>query len=553
MKKFTKKALCVLLAALMLSSLGISAFAATEETVEQYGTYLCLGDSISAGCAVPFDYVDLDEYDASLKYWDDMYHGYDFERVPRCYHDLVATATGTKLISGGLSANRTVEMRYLLEGVYNDSDDDVLWGTMLFGANGTLENMLAILDGGEAKFESIYGVNFEEAVAASDLITINLGSNDVISYSATITLLAYASDNQNNSEIQALIDKMEESGDIFGSFTKLLEIANTAGKLNNVLKTFADCLTRSFATFRTNWKAIIKDVYELNPDTTVVAVGVYNPFNQFIVSEDISLKVGKIMDPIVAEINLYMKSFELYYSNYKHADCSKTEIYDFDMSNVSTGDYITKVHPTIEGHKYMASQILSVLPERQGLPFTDVPVDAWYYNDVYYVYKHGLMNGTSETTFSPNSTMTRGMVATVLYRINGSPAVKDMANPFKDVKPDMYYTDAVTWAYCCGVIKGYGDGTFRPNQDITRQEFAAMLYRYGCVNGNVDPDQVWPELSGYSDADSVLEYAKTAMSWAVANGIINGTSATTLSPKGNATRAQCAAMLARFDRNIVNG
>lgn len=183
-------------------------------------------------------------------------------------------------------------------------------------------------------------------------------------------------------------------------------------------------------------------------------------------------------------------------------------------------------------------------------PFGDVQSTDWYYDEVQYVYENGLMSGTSATTFSPDATTTRGMIVTILHRLEGTPAVST-SGTFADVAAGQYYTDAVEWASANGIVGGYGNGRFGPNDPITREQMAAILYRYAAykeydVSGAAD-------LSGYSDASSISSYARIAMQWANHSGLVNGTSGATLSPQGSATRAQAAVILYRFCEEILGG
>ena len=182
----------------------------------------------------------------------------------------------------------------------------------------------------------------------------------------------------------------------------------------------------------------------------------------------------------------------------------------------------------------------------EPLPFNDVPEGAWYYDAVRYVYEHGLMNGTSATTFSPEGTTSRGQIVTILWRVAGSPDMEGeiWGYPFADVDATAYYGTAVYWARMNGIAGGYGDGTFGPDDPISREQFAAMLYRFAQERGYDVTASA--DLSGYADVDKVSGYALEAMRWANAEGIINGTSGATLTPQGQATRAQAAAMLMRF-------
>ena len=176
-------------------------------------------------------------------------------------------------------------------------------------------------------------------------------------------------------------------------------------------------------------------------------------------------------------------------------------------------------------------------------PFTDVSEKDWFYNDAMFVYKNGLMLGTSKTLFSPHGTVTRGMMATILWRMEGSLAPKG-ENSFTDVEAGRWYADAITWTAENGIFAGYSKDKFGPDDPITREQLTAIFYRYAdykgyklTVTGNLDK---------FEDADKITDYAKTVMQWAVGNGLIKGKSETLLDPQGTATRAEIAAMLHRF-------
>ena len=186
------------------------------------------------------------------------------------------------------------------------------------------------------------------------------------------------------------------------------------------------------------------------------------------------------------------------------------------------------------------------LREGGALPFSDIPEGFWCYDEVQYVYERGLMNGTGPSTFSPNGSTTRSMIVAILYRMEGSPAVGGA--DFADVSPGQYYASAVAWASANGIVNGYSDGTFRPGAAITREQLAAFLYRYARYKGSDVSDRA--DLSAYADSAGIAGYAVEAVEWANAAGLVNGTSQTTLSPRGTATRAQAAVILTRFSRNF---
>ena len=180
------------------------------------------------------------------------------------------------------------------------------------------------------------------------------------------------------------------------------------------------------------------------------------------------------------------------------------------------------------------------------LPFGDVKTSDWFYDPVKYVYDKGLMTGTSATEFAPNLTTTRGMIVSILHRLEGGPVVENDA--FSDVSSDDWYGQSVAWAASVGVVNGFEDGTFRPNDPITREQMAAILYNYSQYKGYDVSARA--DLSKYSDAASVSSWATEVLSWANAEGLVNGMTKTTLDPQASATRAQVATILMRYTQMI---
>ena len=187
---------------------------------------------------------------------------------------------------------------------------------------------------------------------------------------------------------------------------------------------------------------------------------------------------------------------------------------------------------------------------RSSLPFSDVSRGQWFYDYVAWAYNTGLMEGVSAGRFAPNSTTTRAMVVTIIYRLAGSPGVSGTSD-FTDVPADAWYSDAVTWAAKRGIVEGMTATTFDPNDAVTREELAAMLYRYAKHKGYDTSAAENTNILSYNDALSISEYAFEALQWACGEGIINGTGAGSLEPGGSATRAQLAAMLYRFCAEYV--
>ena len=183
------------------------------------------------------------------------------------------------------------------------------------------------------------------------------------------------------------------------------------------------------------------------------------------------------------------------------------------------------------------------------LPFTDVKTGDWFYEAVQYVYDKGMMTGVSADRFAPASTTTRGMIVTILYRLENEPAVSGEL-PFTDVEAGAWYADAVAWAAANDIVNGTSATTFAPNSPITREQMATMLYRFAQYKG-MDAVTLQEHLTGYPDGDQVSDYAIPAMNWAVGQGLIAGMENGTLVPQGSATRAQVATILMRFCENVM--
>ena len=181
-----------------------------------------------------------------------------------------------------------------------------------------------------------------------------------------------------------------------------------------------------------------------------------------------------------------------------------------------------------------------VCPSEQ---FIDMDSNAWYHEGVDYVVSNGMMNGISATTFAPNSTTTRGMIVTILWRAAGMPAATESAG-FRDVSSGEWYADAVAWASENGIVNGVGNGLFAPNAIITREQFASMMYRYAAHQGY--DTSASADLSGYADEGQISSYAIQPMRWAVEAGLLQGVGGSRLSPESGATRAQAATIMMRF-------
>ncbi len=201
-----------------------------------------------------------------------------------------------------------------------------------------------------------------------------------------------------------------------------------------------------------------------------------------------------------------------------------------------------------EENTYTATYVGYGTTPAQGLPFTDVSKDSPYYDGIKFVYEKGIMKGVTPTTFEPGTAVTRGMLVTLLYRCEGSPAVTGAS--FTDVAAGRYFTDAVAWAAKNGIVTGFSDGTFRPDAPVSRQQLAVILFRYAGYKG-MTAVTLEENLNGFTDESAISGYAISAMNWAVGQGLVNGFSDGSVRPTEGASRAQTATVLMRLLQNVL--
>lgn len=234
------------------------------------------------------------------------------------------------------------------------------------------------------------------------------------------------------------------------------------------------------------------------------------------------------------------------------------------LIDVTDGNLVSAGGTLLEGHRYIAAEntdcFLTIVSKEaivsiQGdyaldssgrvlIPFTDVLPTDWFYPCVCYAYEENLFQGVSPTQFSPNSSMTRAMLAAVLSRLAGVQGATSSAG-FTDVAPTAWYASAVNWAAQAGIVNGMGEGLFAPDSNVTREQMATMLYRYAQDYLGLDVSASG-DLSGFSDRAKISSWAEQPLAWATGEGIMNGYTDGTLGPGGTASRAEVAAMLQRF-------
>ena len=264
-----------------------------------------------------------------------------------------------------------------------------------------------------------------------------------------------------------------------------------------------------------------------------------------------------LLDAERAYVNLLAEQAALYEAKYyalnsivayvENADTtgySDHQIEDFNAAVEAAKEAIEAAATPVEIDAALEALYAAVEAVKTSCPaknFVDVDLSRWYHESVDFMVTNGYMNGVSATEFAPNADLTRAQLVTILYRVAGEPSVEGLANPFTDVESGKWYSNAVIWAANEGIVRGITDTTFAPNKVADREQLATIVYRF---NGAEDVDTA--VLDGYADGSTVSKYAVNAMAWAVENGIITGTTTTTLAPKDTATRAQVATILARY-------
>ncbi len=509
--KHTRRILSLILVLVMTFALCAPALADTGKKYEPYKVYACLGDSVAAGygttgyCVPPL-----------------------CAQQPNAYHTLLANALGAELRQFGWGGFRSHEIRHMIDPDYQITD----WTYADNCAGFVHEEDLAAM-------QDAYIKGVEDA----DIITVNIGSNDLFGDALGEVFRVLYAEPDSNAVLDAIKERLQQSGNLGAAFVELMNFAQSIGKLNEVINVAVKAFYRAYETFKDNFDAIVKSIYTRNPDVTLVIIGMFNPLKTLSINEGDLVKVGKAADPLMLLMNNYMKNQCAYSNQYIYVDVTDVELHDIAFKqNDFWSAYLAAVHPTDGGHEFMTQQILNALPERGTLPFVDVPSDAWYYDDLYYAWYNGLIVGTTDTTFSPDKITTRAQAVTVLYRMAGSPNVSGLTEPFTDVPDDYWARDAIIWAYENAIISGYTATTFGPNDKLTRGQFVTIMHRYAGT----------PAASGdlgvFSDAADIASGYRNAVRWAVANGVISGYNDGTFRPNTVITRAQLAAILARFDR-----
>lgn len=387
-----------------------------------------------------------------------------------------------------------------------------------------------------------------DGLADADVITLTIGGNDLMA-----ALYSYLTDayNANRDEADQITVEQLQQALLTGNQDILTfavqKISGFAG---------SEQATAALQTLSNDLTQIITTIRAANPTVVIVVGNQYNPYAHLAEAvgdnplySAAANMVASAFDKGVTALNGIIALGEAQgaytvadvYTAFENAAQNPC-----NAGMTSTGTLNLDFHPNAYGHQLITDVVSSLFvvtepPETGSLPFSDVSDSDWYYDPVVYVYTNGLMTGTSDTTFSPNIATTRGMLVSILHRLEGGPSVESAG--FSDVNAGDWYADAVNWAASVGVVSGFEDGTFQPNAPLTREQMAAILYNYTEYKGIDVSNRA--DLSGYADADQVSEWAADVLSWANAEGLVTSVGDNRLAPQESATRAQLAAILQR--------
>lgn len=491
--------------------------------------YTVLGDSISFGYGLTED----NSWGHANLLPDSSGHYVLYKRPvggmpPSAFPTLVAQGVG---ISGSRyyrnlarCSFRTVEMLRVLSGKGSEYDNQM-------SGNALSNQVMSYADCGmtESELNEMYQTA-AEAVRQSKLITVELGSNDVV-YAVT---------------------------------QRLGSIANPLTAAASIAAAYQE----AYQIFSETYPKLIQKIYELNPECTVVAVGLYNPFRYLRINDDSDTTLGGATDGMINQFNTLIRNLSGYAGNsaydYRYADVPDAELDPFNDSLAGylnrgaqqelLDDFNRKMHCNANGHRYIANQILNVLGSGYNAMdptttshvgnFRDVAANAYYALPVQWALRNSITSGTTATTFSPDRVISRAQAVTMIWRACSSPEPAAVNNPFQDVKGDQYYYKAVLWAYENKITTGTASYLFSPDDPCTRGQIVTLMW-----NAVGKP---WSGFGGnsFSDVPSSAYYYNPVM-WAVRQGITAGTGDGKFSPDAPCTRAHVVTFLWRVNGSPV--
>lgn len=484
MRKAIRKTLAVFLALAMVSGTFVCFAAelnqdAVNKHYGQFENYLLLGDSVASGYRdeVSDNDADFNEANNESTYY----------RVPGSYADVLANAiiADKSMTAYAGPGYRTIEMRYMLEDDFAATCEDeyLFWPSHLY----VYEDQLAPDGSGEYLLPGAeyFRKDFQKSVAEADLITLGVGGNDWGAYLGWVVNKIFAEKNIADEYVEMLQEVMANSNLDLGSIEDIVEIAHLAGALPTLLEEIPAALEYGLGNFYKNWDIMIQDIYDLNPDVTLMVLGMsdnslkgkYYDYNGV---EGELVNGGAEEDPAKAQLMSTIVGFIMGVGNKPMIDGAKTFGYTYVDTDGTT--YVDS-HPDAAGHVFIANKIIEALPDPEiSTMFNDVAPGHKYYNDVEYVVTNGIMTGTSENTFSPDAYLTTGQLAAAFNAMVGTNDSTSGTDKVSVLKLAIsFFTGGIKDGFS-GFIKGFklcvkvmSDNDFKTGATVTRGEAASYF------------------------------------------------------------------------------
>ena len=403
---------------------------------------------------------------------------------------------------------------------------------------------LAVRAGIGASADDIYkqvaSGELDENISSAQLITITCGGNDMLDILYGEVALAYNTTAQIPVSADDVAMILADESDNRRTMMALRALAILAGNSENPSLADSEAYMSAVENFGEKLSAAADCIRKLNSDTKVIFVTQYNPYKSF-ADSGLSL-VYTSVEACLSRLNEKIKSVA---SEYDFEIADVYTAFRDDSRNLCNSDAKTMnldFHPNVYGHGVIAECISSVLADKTNI-YTDVSESDWYFDAVSYVGNKGLFGGVNDKEFAPDMPITRAMLVTVLHRAAGAPDAD--SSLCADVHPDSYYGSAVKWAKANGIINGYSEEIFAPDDVITREQLATIMLRYSRYEGE-GPVGAWAIRLTYSDLADVADYAGEAVMYCTMKGYMSGRTDGTFAPKDMTTRAETAAILQRY-------
>ena len=582
MKKLLSLVLCVALAVALM--IPMSFVSAEESNMHGITT---MGDSVSTGYGL---IQDTDWGNGQLTPTADGKLEYVKRplgmhvMVPNSYSGIVAQRLGINFgnkdswyYNHCRAGFRTIEEIRMLDPEYDASMmGDIMSDQFILGQTGHSEMTPEEL--------AAFRAEGQQDIKNSKLVIIGLGMSDLgvpltLAFNLLFEEIAQAG-GANPKEIETVTNATTEVMNNGGSAEQVLltglGVAESIGYLPQAIISFIRAELQSEVGFANNYKQLVKTIFDLNPNCTVVALSMINTFKDLTLTGISPVKAGKIADIGVGIFNSVIKSASPGSQyDYRYCDIVDTPLKGYSTPSLAISavtlqlintynEYFDNLHPLEEGHAWIADRIMETLgsdfslglsdgvtpvnPPAANERFADVHHGDWFYEAVEYCASRGFMAGTDNGIFSPNVALSRAMVAQILYAMENKPGGAP-GGKFSDVKDSDWFAAAVNWCAQAGVVAGMDDGTFAPNANVTREQLATMLCSYtrfkgkdATATGNIDQ---------FSDVGRVSSWAADNVKWAVGHGIMAGKDGNVIDPTGNATRAEMAQMIYRLTTNVL--